>query len=113
MNKESSTQTMKPTVVSSYVRGVHLDEQEVNEHDNTVNIMTARIVVIALAVILWKVTVPALMFVGAAYGVKVLAWQPAPQKTVEAVTEPVDKPKRHYEHRLKVTHYETGKTVRV
>lgn len=100
-------------IVRSYVRGGHLDKQEVNEHDNTVNILTARIVVIALVVILWQVTVPALLFVGAAYGVKVLAWQPAPQKTVEAVTQPVEKPKRHYEHRLKVTMYDTGKVIRV
>jgi hypothetical protein len=108
---------MKPTVVSSYVRSNKREADELPEESNTMAYVIGGAAIIALALVYIQVTIIVGLVLGAAYGVKIVYLQPTSRNVTEAVTSPQNvsepKPKRHYEHRLKVRNYQTGKVIRV
>jgi hypothetical protein len=102
------------TLVRSYVRGNKSASNEVEQIDPVVKVITGTIA-LSLAVVYWQLLIVALPVTAAVYGVKLLNESKAPVEVTEAVTQPVQAPKtkRHYQHRLKVRHYQSNKVVRV
>jgi len=101
---------MEQTVVSSYVRRGKVKQPE---QSNGVAYVIGAAIVILLAIIYWYITLPLGLSLGAAYGVKTIVVKNMPSRVVEAPTPVVDKPKRHYEKRIAVHHFQTNKVVRV
>ena len=104
---------MQEQIVRSYVR--HKQEDVIETKEPSMLPALAVIVPVSIMVViaLWQVTVPAMLVVSAVYGIKNVYMQPKSVAVLEPVQEAVIKPTRHYQHRLKVTHYQTGKTISV
>ena len=108
---------MSTQIVQSYVRvrsNKYEANEEVPEQSNVMGYIMGGGAVTILAIQYIGITLAVVALAGAVYGMK-LVYQPV--ASVEAVTEPVEtsevKPKRHYQRRLKVNMYDTGKTIRI
>jgi len=69
-------------------------------------------VLILTLIVLWQLLLPiALVSTGAIYGVKTVLASTARSTVIEAVTAPLDKPKRTYNKRIVpvINHYQLGK----
>ncbi len=113
---------MEPVTVKSYVR--FKKQAKVTVKDKlSPNDWTALMIIggaVGLALVLtiiryWAIVLPVSSLVGATWGVIAMA----PSKTVTVAPEPPVEPentpktKRHYQRRLVVNHFQTGKSVRV
>jgi len=111
-------QKVETQTVQSYVRNISPNKHEANEVDNKVALVTVTSIALLSAIVFWQVTVPATLFIGAAYGVKTVITSNPRQTVIEAVVAPQNvseapKVKRHYAPRITVNNYQTGKSVRV
>lgn len=105
------TKQMQPTVVRSYVRNVDSIKPEINEYQSADGI--AKLTVLALAILLWQITLPVVLIAGAVYGATVIGRQPAPVREVIQPVPEIPIEKRSYNKRLTVNHYQLKKPVRV
>lgn len=95
---------METQIVQSYVRNKHR-HVEPDQSQNGIVYLVGGSTIILIAIVYWYITLPIGLAAGAVYGVKTIMEQPAP--VVEVIPEPV-KPKRSYNKRIKVNHYQLG-----
>jgi flagellar basal body-associated protein FliL len=105
----------KETIVRSYVRSYKQEaNEEAPEQSNFMGYLLGGGAVTILAIQYIGITLAVVALAGAVYGMKVLT---SPVATVEAVTQPQEalevKPKRHYQRRITVNHYQMHKSVRI
>jgi hypothetical protein len=104
--------------VSSYVR-VRKTNEVIQQPEGMIPTQVlAGAAVIGLAIVYWQVAILLALIGGAVIGIRhgiPSRSSEAIQELIEATVAVAEKPKvkRHYQHRLKVTHYQTGKTVSV
>jgi hypothetical protein len=105
---------METQIVRSYVRGGKQVSNEAKTENNGMALVLGGSALLIAAVVYWYIAAPVALLGITGYAVAKLAPIQA-VKEIQALrtAENTPKPKRHYQHRLKVHMYDTGKTVRV